>query len=313
MNDSKNPAAQQAEAVTERVSDNPKCHRCLLSVDTMTDSFYIVGSDYFHGQCPIVTDESLHQAAVRHRIAQKHYTRNDYEAAQKQDEQCNCVGFALSGSIHNEGCPKYRQQDELCDECGHDRVRHHSYQIAPGDIQIGGCQNCGACREYRPQAEQKPVPRLEYLKHGKYAYLLTFEGGVRTYLATEIRALENIAQTIFPIYSPPEPTPQPKVAMPVEPTFEQWWKGLIRLGHTTTYGDYRMCNKCGDEVGCLPVVTEIPEEAQKHFRGECAAPANQGCQCKACEITPHLSSCAVHNMPAEPNGECDCDAKSLTK
>lgn len=28
------------------------------------------------------------------------------------------------------------------------------------------------------------------------------------------------------------------------------------------------------------------------------------CQCQACK--PHDSDCAVHNMPAYPNGECNC-------
>jgi hypothetical protein len=28
------------------------------------------------------------------------------------------------------------------------------------------------------------------------------------------------------------------------------------------------------------------------------------CQCPECR--PHASDCAVHNMPAYPNGECNC-------
>ena len=31
------------------------------------------------------------------------------------------------------------------------------------------------------------------------------------------------------------------------------------------------------------------------------------CTCPACRIT-HASDCAVHNMPAMPNGPCDCGA-----
>ena len=34
-----------------------------------------------------------------------------------------------------------------------------------------------------------------------------------------------------------------------------------------------------------------------------------GCQCPACEVTPHASDCAVHNEPAYPNGSCDCGAQ----
>lgn len=32
-----------------------------------------------------------------------------------------------------------------------------------------------------------------------------------------------------------------------------------------------------------------------------------GCQCDACRIRPHASDCAVHNMPAYPNGPCNCE------
>lgn len=30
------------------------------------------------------------------------------------------------------------------------------------------------------------------------------------------------------------------------------------------------------------------------------------CRCIACRETTHASDCAVHNMPAYPNGPCDC-------
>lgn len=37
----------------------------------------------------------------------------------------------------------------------------------------------------------------------------------------------------------------------------------------------------------------------------------EGCQCDECIKLPdgigHWSDCAVHNEPALPNGECDCD------
>lgn len=34
-----------------------------------------------------------------------------------------------------------------------------------------------------------------------------------------------------------------------------------------------------------------------------------GCQCAACRAGPkHDSDCAVHNMPAYPNGPCNCGA-----
>lgn len=32
-----------------------------------------------------------------------------------------------------------------------------------------------------------------------------------------------------------------------------------------------------------------------------------GCMCDACRPKCHQSSCAVHNEPAMPNGDCDCD------
>jgi hypothetical protein len=37
------------------------------------------------------------------------------------------------------------------------------------------------------------------------------------------------------------------------------------------------------------------------------------CQCSACrDGVIHASDCAVHNMPAQPNGRCDCGAVSFT-
>lgn len=38
-------------------------------------------------------------------------------------------------------------------------------------------------------------------------------------------------------------------------------------------------------------------------------PMTIGCQCAACRSAgwhKHDSDCAVHNMPASPNGPCDC-------
>ena len=32
----------------------------------------------------------------------------------------------------------------------------------------------------------------------------------------------------------------------------------------------------------------------------------QNCQCGSCDDIAHKSDCAVHNEPAEPNGECNC-------
>ena len=33
---------------------------------------------------------------------------------------------------------------------------------------------------------------------------------------------------------------------------------------------------------------------------------SERCSCSYCQIRPHLSSCAVHNEPAYPEGPCDC-------
>lgn len=46
---------------------------------------------------------------------------------------------------------------------------------------------------------------------------------------------------------------------------------------------------------------------EKRERGTAYA-FREGCQCPECKITPHLSSCAVHNLPAFPKGPCDCGA-----
>ena len=38
------------------------------------------------------------------------------------------------------------------------------------------------------------------------------------------------------------------------------------------------------------------------------------CQCVACKDgTIHASDCAVHNMPAYPNGPCDCGANKTIR
>ena len=43
-------------------------------------------------------------------------------------------------------------------------------------------------------------------------------------------------------------------------------------------------------------------------------PAQQkGCQCPSCKVTPHASDCAVHNAPAYPIGECNCEAQPEQK
>ena len=36
------------------------------------------------------------------------------------------------------------------------------------------------------------------------------------------------------------------------------------------------------------------------------------CQCEECQITPHQSDCAVHNMPALPKGDCDCGVLNVS-
>jgi hypothetical protein len=35
------------------------------------------------------------------------------------------------------------------------------------------------------------------------------------------------------------------------------------------------------------------------------------CPCPSCQSVPHTSSCAVHNGPAMPVGECSCGAEQL--
>lgn len=38
---------------------------------------------------------------------------------------------------------------------------------------------------------------------------------------------------------------------------------------------------------------------------------SENCQCDACLVALHKSSCAVHNAPALPVGDCDCQPKPL--
>lgn len=40
--------------------------------------------------------------------------------------------------------------------------------------------------------------------------------------------------------------------------------------------------------------------------------ASRHCQCPSCMVT-HASDCAVHNMPASPNGACDCGKITSTE
>lgn len=43
------------------------------------------------------------------------------------------------------------------------------------------------------------------------------------------------------------------------------------------------------------------------------AKVRAGCQCPACRVVKHDSDCAVHNMPAEPNGPCNCGAAASSE
>lgn len=61
------------------------------------------------------------------------------------------------------------------------------------------------------------------------------------------------------------------------------------------------------------LLPQMPRQAgdtrqQRGGDGEGDGPLEIGCQCAACRIVPHRSSCAVHNAPAFPNGPCDCGA-----
>ena len=66
-------------------------------------------------------------------------------------------------------------------------------------------------------------------------------------------------------------------------------------------------NQLADARGALQVISVQPDN---HWCKFVAAKAleEQGCQCDECQITPHQSDCAVHNMPALPKRECDCGA-----
>ncbi len=55
------------------------------------------------------------------------------------------------------------------------------------------------------------------------------------------------------------------------------------------------------ECNDMPGVLESLESAIKQFIPN----RDHGCDCSSCRVR-HASDCAVHNMPAMPNGPCDC-------
>lgn len=49
-------------------------------------------------------------------------------------------------------------------------------------------------------------------------------------------------------------------------------------------------------------------DAGKAFVNRYKAASDDICECGKCTPTTlHWSDCAVHNLPAEPQGECTCD------
>jgi hypothetical protein len=72
---------------------------------------------------------------------------------------------------------------------------------------------------------------------------------------------------------------------------------------------------CALPMGCRATIIAALGDAKDQGRAELAAVTQelaalkQGCQCPACcGGVKHDSDCAVHNMPAEPNGPCNCGA-----
>lgn len=64
------------------------------------------------------------------------------------------------------------------------------------------------------------------------------------------------------------------------------------------------------ENGSGYVHQDILEQARAEVDAELAASKLDHCQCPACcGGIIHKSDCAVHNMPHEPNGNCDCMAE----
>jgi hypothetical protein len=50
----------------------------------------------------------------------------------------------------------------------------------------------------------------------------------------------------------------------------------------------------------------LHEELEAEFARRLADSGPIDCQCEACKPHSHASDCAVHNMPAYPNGPCNC-------
>lgn len=85
---------------------------------------------------------------------------------------------------------------------------------------------------------------------------------------------------------------------------DEWNTKRLALETSAVTAVQRLIEHVGANAGTLTMPGGLivfgPPEAIRDL--------TQGCQCPECKITPHLSSCAVHNLPAFPKGPCDCGA-----
>lgn len=70
----------------------------------------------------------------------------------------------------------------------------------------------------------------------------------------------------------------------------------------------RHCLKCRIPIADDAIVTP-PQDPRAQEQAALVPGAQAHCQCPACKDgVTHASDCSVHNMPAYPNGPCDCGA-----
>lgn len=99
------------------------------------------------------------------------------------------------------------------------------------------------------------------------------------------------------------------------------WIETLEGGHIACPGDWIITGIKGEHYPCKPDVfdrtyepaaasTAQPESAKREPYRKLAAEKPEHCMCEACKDgVIHASDCSVHNMPAMPNGPCDCGAE----
>ena len=85
---------------------------------------------------------------------------------------------------------------------------------------------------------------------------------------------------------------------------EVWNEICAQVDRAADDPSMRVCAVCL----CATPRATYDEHMQEHGYETINITGPDRCQCPACKVVPHWSSCAVHNAPAYPPGPCDCGA-----